>query len=609
MIVSRVSDRLVGANLTTLTVTVIAALLVVRCALSDPTLTTGAEQVEGWEALAATGYRHGPENADVTVVVFIDYGCGPCADAVHDLRALRAEFPQDLRVVYHQFPFGTMKADLVERALHCGNTMGWFTDVQDFLFANYSDFVVATWDKAIGRRFADRAEPLAGCIESARPPSPSLGYSRVPLRGTPSYIVDGFLVEGYVGLREMRGFVVESLSRTNRESGINAISQFVAKLARPGPLAAQEAQVAPVLVKHTGEDTELDWTFEPQWQVGGTTDTRIGGIAFLTASHVDADSHGSRVFVLDRRRQKVLVVAEGLVVDSVGRRGEGPGEMLNPLALALTGDSVLSVFDRGRIVRWRVGEFGEWSVMDPLRLAEPFGHARGLHVYDRNAVFLGLKMLGGTRGDDDDVLVGTHHVARATETETTTLIEGSKISRAPVEFPSCGFTGTYLPKIFEPRLAWDAKGSRIVIAEDRDYVIHVFDGEDVILRIERDLSSRPVSASMARREVVARPELVTHRCSSLPAARVVDGLGFGEHLQAVSGVLMSGDGEEIWIQRGRVSDEPNNVDVFGADGEYMGTLPPDSPFPVAFLGDDVVVVLTLDALDVPVMTAFRVIRH
>ena len=60
--------------------------------------------------------------------------------------------------------------------------------------------------------------------------------------------------------------------------------------------------------------------------------------------------------------------------------------------------------------------------------------------------------------------------------------------------------------------------------------------------------------------------------------------GFAPVVPAISGLAVAPDGT-LWVRRGRVNGEPEPaVDVYGADGEYTGTLPPGSPFPVAFAG-------------------------
>jgi hypothetical protein len=43
---------------------------------------------------------------------------------------------------------------------------------------------------------------------------------------------------------------------------------------------------------------------------------------------------------------------------------------------------------------------------------------------------------------------------------------------------------------------------------------------------------------------------------------------------------------ELWVQRRPAEPGPDRIDVFRDTGEYIGTLPIESPFPIAFLGAD-----------------------
>jgi hypothetical protein len=47
----------------------------------------------------------------------------------------------------------------------------------------------------------------------------------------------------------------------------------------------------------------------------------------------------------------------------------------------------------------------------------------------------------------------------------------------------------------------------------------------------------------------------------------------------------------------------------GTGSSYLGTLAPDSPFPVAFLADGRLIALEADTFDAPRMVAYAVSRH
>lgn len=61
----------------------------------------------------------------------------------------------------------------------------------------------------------------------------------------------------------------------------------------------------------------------------------------------DAALHGGTWFVLDRRGSQIHRISEsGDLLGSFGQRGEGPGELIRPVAIASHGDTVV-VLDRG----------------------------------------------------------------------------------------------------------------------------------------------------------------------------------------------------------------------------------------------------------------------
>ncbi|MCE2422285.1 MAG: hypothetical protein J4G03_03100 [Gemmatimonadetes bacterium] len=368
------------------------------------------------------------------------------------------------------------------------------------------------------------------------------------------------------------------------------------------PLTAQKTEGTPEVVAYTGEDSPLEWRFEQLWRLGGVDDIEIGAIKFISVNNVATDQAGN-LYVLDRTAPRVLVISpEGSLIASLGSRGEGPGEFSNPLAVSISGGDLLTVYDlaRGGLVRWRIDDR---TVADPVRVRAQYSYGLGLHV-DGDAVHFAAHQFLGASGEE---LSSRYSLVRWTPAATTLLLEGQEFKRVPAHLPQCKVFGTHMAQIFEPVLAWVGRDDRIAVAGDRDYIVHIFDGGEPTLKIERDLAARQVTEDMARREAQARMgELVAPNCDASPtqAARA---LGHAEYLQAVTGVAVSPD-HDIWVRRGTLADEERLIDVFGPAGEYRGTLPSGSPWPAEFAGPDRVLVLGTDEFDVPTITAYRVVR-
>ena len=80
----------------------------------------------------------GPENAPVTLVEFSDFECPYCSKAVHQVDALLKAFPNDIRLVYKQFPLSMHPhAKLAAEASLAANEQGKFWEMHDKLFANF----------------------------------------------------------------------------------------------------------------------------------------------------------------------------------------------------------------------------------------------------------------------------------------------------------------------------------------------------------------------------------------------------------------------------------------------------------------------------------------
>jgi hypothetical protein len=124
--------------------------------------------------------------------------------------------------------------------------------------------------------------------------------------------------------------------------------------------------------------------------------------------------------------------------------------------------------------------------------------------------------------------------------------------------------------------------------------------------LRRDVAPRPVTQAMAEAQY---PDGMTVRMETgpcrIPASEVVQKAGYAETMPAIGAVALDPRGR-IWIQRGRVPGEEVPIDVFTLEGDYVGTLPAGSPFPIVFIGDDRIGSVETDDLDVSRLVIHRV---
>ena len=213
-----------------------------------------------------------------------------------------------------------------------------------------------------------------------------------------------------------------------------------------------------------------------------------------------------------------------------------------------------------------------------------------------------LEVLPGAPGGH--AATGRNHVSWWTPGETKRLFGGSEIVFSLLSIPACGLQRVLEPRLFSPLIAWDMRGSRIVIAEDREYVIHVLEEGRRVMTIERPIAPQPVTREMALRRLGSRGGRISRGCE-VTAEEGVRALGFGRDLQAVSQVQISPDGD-VWVLRGRVEDEARVVDVFSSDGGYLGTLPPDSPYPIGFGSQSRLLAVGKGFSGTPILRMYRV---
>lgn len=80
----------------------------------------------------------GPDNAKITLVEFSDFQCPYCALAVGNLKNLLAKHPNDLRLVFKEFPLDIhSQAEFAAEAALAAHEQGKFWPMHDKLYANF----------------------------------------------------------------------------------------------------------------------------------------------------------------------------------------------------------------------------------------------------------------------------------------------------------------------------------------------------------------------------------------------------------------------------------------------------------------------------------------
>jgi hypothetical protein len=365
-------------------------------------------------------------------------------------------------------------------------------------------------------------------------------------------------------------------------------------ISRPGPgplLLLLLATAVPGCRPARARDSDLDWSLHRVWSVGGATDRPVS-LSRLEPFQV-ASNGVDLVYLLARAEHRVFVLgADGQVADSFGRRGEGPGEMVDPMAISVSSAGDVAVVDPGahRIVRWdRQGR-----PLDPIAIRVALDHPR-MVVAEGRVWYTTAERVGEDRAE--------YHLVADGPTGRVIVAALPKPSRRVGDFPSCGARAISVTPLFAPTIHWDRSGDRTIVNAGAGYRLQLFRGTTPVATLTRDIAPAPATPEAAEREAAG---WLLNDCV-VPPAEVLRVAGYLERIPVVSAVALAPDGT-VWVER-RVADGGGpRVDLFDTAGSYLGTLPAGAPFPAAFLAGDRIVAIERDSLDVPSLSLYRVDR-
>ena len=365
-------------------------------------------------------------------------------------------------------------------------------------------------------------------------------------------------------------------------------------------------------------------TLAPTLSIGeleGRTEFLFGRV-----SSIAVDDSGT-LYVLDRQADEIRAFSpDGTFLRTYGRRGEGPGELMGPMAIAVLSDKRVLARDprnrRVQVFRADGSADGEWTLLSSgyTNFATP------LWVDDEDRAYV------VTRDQRQDVMSsGPIVIIVAADGSVLDTIRPPTVGFEPpmleAQVESTGGTSHYWsPVPFGPQAFWAVHSSGSLIrAISADYSVDLIRSDGSVLRMGR--AHEPIPVQPAER---ASAE------SSVTAGMRVNapdwqwnGPRIPDTKPPFKGVFPGLDGR-IWVLLSTAAVEtvnPNHdpsvrgssatvwregvsFDVFEADGSYLGRvdapdnfgLPPVSPVPV--FGEEAVWAVTRDELDVQ-----RVVRY
>jgi streptogramin lyase len=338
-------------------------------------------------------------------------------------------------------------------------------------------------------------------------------------------------------------------------------------------------------------DSASAWRLVEEWRIGSAEGA--GPEVFASIADVAVDAY-ERAFVLDRRANEVRVFdAAGQHVRTFGRKGQGPGEFKDPIALALGPDGRLWVVDPGNgrfVVFDTAGRFLETHRRASSSYAMPWkgGFDTVGRLYDHSFVWQRggpvrhvLVRYGADLGPVDTVWLPSYRPA-------VFEIVGEN-TRSAYSVP------------FSPRLAWtfDHQGYVWYGVTDR-YRIYQrrLDGE-IVRVIDKGFTPVPVTAG-EREEAIAKLERFRRQGGKVDESRIPD-------TKPAFSDLWVDDHGYLWVAPTVPPGSPRALDVFDPDGVYLGRLAPVPVRRFLAVSGDLVYGVVADTLGVPYLVRLRIV--
>ncbi len=416
-----------------------------------------------------------------------------------------------------------------------------------------------------------------------------------------------------------------------------------------------------VLGQAAAQDRPLSAGFEEVYRVGGANAPEW---AFFEGSSPTGFDAAGNLYVLDRQAGRVVVIdPRGGLLRTIGRKGQGPGELNRPMGLAVWRDGRLVVSDLGhaayqifapdgeleRFVRVASGEnpLASMGEMNAVVRPYPGGEALiGQGAPSPLAALSGLlgEMLGPADENADPRVDdrGLERIDLATDAVSFTPVlqawraareEQSEATSVEDMLDPSSMFGMMMGKqlFFEPRFFWDLlPDGSIAYSDSSAYAVKFAEpGGPATDALSRPIQPEPVTRRIRSATVeraLRRQESDMNDPRSAEATAGLENVmpGFAEGLArsmreeienrefhpevpVVRDLRATWEGR-LWIQRRGEEpwDDEGPIDVFGTERRYVGTFAAeDIEMPEAFGPDGLVAYWEFDELDVPTIVVRR----
>ena len=343
------------------------------------------------------------------------------------------------------------------------------------------------------------------------------------------------------------------------------------------------------IVTNLGQPKLLEWTLDTTRIFGGD---ESGPATFFLArpALVDVDARG-RIYVLEPNEYRVTVFdSTGVAVGSMGRQGEGPGELEWPISVSVAGEGRAYVHDgEGQLVQLKLGDrAGIESVLNygviNMGLRHVEATPRGLLIWAR-VPFAATQSI-------EELDNRVERLLSVTGQDTVELVTGKPAYKTTAYYPRCSFTFS-IHQPLAPRINWSQWGNRVAVSAWGGFRIDVLEDH----RLVRSARWAGVGEQeLTRSEAIALLEAQGYLgpCDD-NLDETIEKHGFHPRPQIVRGLAVAPDGY-VWAQV--LTRGGDRILVLGPEGHIAGVLPDGFPMPLTFLPDGRPLIQVKDPLDV-----------
>ncbi|MBI2686066.1 MAG: thioredoxin domain-containing protein [Acidobacteria bacterium] len=157
----------------------------------------------------------GPTGAKVTLVEFSDFQCPYCVKAIPQLEAVMKAFPNDVRLIYKQFPLDQhSQAALAARASLAAHAQGKFWPLHDKMYSNsraISRQQILAWANELDLDIPSFTKVMDAAETQSSVTRDIADGSRAGVAATPTIYINGKKYQGALDLAQIGPIIAEEL--------------------------------------------------------------------------------------------------------------------------------------------------------------------------------------------------------------------------------------------------------------------------------------------------------------------------------------------------------------------------------------------------------------